>query len=268
MQVTVVLPRAKVLPDTGTHTATVTPSTLSVALTENRADAPEEEAASTVMSACGAIIGGVVSVMVTSCGEVVLLLRESVARHITCVAPTGNVAGALLVTTGDASTMSDTEGEPRETAVLALVASVKIEAGAVRNGAVVSVIVTDEVAVAVFPAPSRAVHVATVVPTAKEVGAYESAMVVVETASEVEASVRVGIERTAVASKICAPGTVMRGAAVSVMFIAKVVVAVFPALSVLVHEIVVSPKANCKPDTGLHDTTLAPSTVSFALGVS
>lgn len=171
VQITVVLPRAKVLPDAGAHAAAETPSTASVALTENATGAPEEAVASAVMSACGAILGGVVSVRVMSCGEVVLLLNESVAVQSTCVAPTENEAGALLVTVGDASTRSDTAGEPRETVVLALAASVVIAGGAVSVGAVVSVIVTDEVAVALFPAPSRAVQVTTVVPTLKEVGA-------------------------------------------------------------------------------------------------
>lgn len=137
------------------------------------------------------------------------------------------------------------------------------------TGAVVSLIVTDEVAVALFPAPSRAVHETTVVPTLKEVGAYESAMVVVETASVVEARVRVGAAsgvRGAVASKLCADGTVIAGAVVSVMFTAKVVVAVFPAISVLVQIIVVAPSANCNPDRGEHETAVVPSTASVALG--
>lgn len=271
MQVTVVLPSAKALPDAGTQTAAETPSTLSVALTENETVAPEEAAASAVMSACGAIRGGVVSVRVMSCGEVVLLLTESVAVQSTTVAPTGKADGALFVTVGEASTRSDTEGEPRATAVLALVASVVIAGGAVRVGAVVSLIVTEEVALALFPAPSRAVHRTSVAPSGKEVGAYESVTVVVETASVAEARVRVGAAsgvRGAVASKVCAGGTVIAGAVVSVMFIAKVVVAVFPALSVLVHEIVVAPSANCKPDSGEHKTTVAPSTASFALGAT
>ena len=74
--------------------------------------------------------------------------------------------------------------------------------GGVIVGAVVSVMVTEEVAAAEFPAPSRALQVTVVVPSANEEGEWESASVVVETASVAVASTSVGVEVAAVASKV------------------------------------------------------------------
>ena len=68
---------------------------------------------------------------------------ESVAVHVTVVVPSGKSAGALFITNGMGSAMSKTNGAPMLTGVpAASVASTFISAGAIIDGAVVSVTVT------------------------------------------------------------------------------------------------------------------------------
>src|SRR5260370_11446865 len=60
--------------------------------------------------------GGWLSVTTTSCGQVAVLPRESVAVQMTVLVPTGNIAGALLVTV-TAPQLSEAVGVPSVTLV-------------------------------------------------------------------------------------------------------------------------------------------------------
>ena len=94
--VTVVVPTENVA---GASFVTVTvPSTKSVALAKPSATALLTLPASTLMFAGALITGAVVSPTIIFCVVVELSPLASVAVHVTTVVPTGNVAGASLVT--------------------------------------------------------------------------------------------------------------------------------------------------------------------------
>jgi hypothetical protein len=85
-------------------------------------------------------IGGVVSLTVTFIDPNAELPESSVAVKVTVVSPSGNAAGALLVTTGSASQISVAVGVPSVTTVPSLlVCSIITSAGMdPSNGEVVS----------------------------------------------------------------------------------------------------------------------------------
>jgi len=107
-----------------------------------------------------AMKGAVVSTMVTTWVAVELLPEASVAVQVTVVVPSGNRAGASLVTAGLASHRSATCGVPRFTGVPAsVVCSVVMPGGAVMLGGVVSTTVMTSVAMPTLPDASVAFHV-------------------------------------------------------------------------------------------------------------
>ena len=90
MQVTMVVPTGKKLPDGGVQT-TVSPVQLSVTEAAYTTTAPQLPVSlSCVMSAGQLATGGSVSSTVTSKVQVVVVPAASVAVHVTVVTPTGN----------------------------------------------------------------------------------------------------------------------------------------------------------------------------------
>src|SRR5436190_4411013 len=119
------------------------------------------------MSACGSIVGGVVSRTMTLKLPEPVLPCESVAWHVTSVAPIGNVDPEEKSHVVDAdrspSTVSLAETEKETAAPAALVASATTSVP-VTTGGVVSCTVTENDAVLVRPPESVATHVTVVVP--------------------------------------------------------------------------------------------------------
>src|SRR6266542_1459333 len=93
LHVTVVVPRGNVLPEPGEQLTEMLPSKLSVADAENVTTAPDPPVASTVMGAGTDTVGGTVSFdcTVTVNEALPVLPWESVAVHVTVVAPRGKV---------------------------------------------------------------------------------------------------------------------------------------------------------------------------------
>lgn len=91
VHVTVVVPRANMLPDPGTHTGTIDPLTRSVALAAKVAVAPDAPAASLLMFAGTVTVGALVSRTVTVNDPVAWLPALSDALQFTVVTPSGNV---------------------------------------------------------------------------------------------------------------------------------------------------------------------------------
>src|SRR6266550_7138745 len=100
--VTVVAPNGNIAPLAGEQLTATLPSRTSVAVALKVYAAPVAPVASTVASAGTVTTGPVVSVTVTVNNADPLLLRASVAVHVTVVAPSGNVdplAGVQLTAT-------------------------------------------------------------------------------------------------------------------------------------------------------------------------
>src|SRR3954465_11851838 len=90
VQFTVVSPRAKVLPDFGSQTGVMAPSTASLAEESKLTAAPSGPVASLMIESARTRTGFVVSLMMTLTPAVALLPAPSVAVHDTRVVPTGN----------------------------------------------------------------------------------------------------------------------------------------------------------------------------------
>jgi hypothetical protein len=150
--VTVVVPTAKLEPETWSQVTGSVPSTTSVAEVVNGTGAVDEPpAACTVMSAGTESAGGVVSLTVTANASLVLFPAASVAAHFTPVVPSGNVVPDWRPhpTRSVPSTMSVAETWKLTVAPDGPVASTVKFAGTVRVGGVVSDTVTlkDRIAV-------------------------------------------------------------------------------------------------------------------------
>src|SRR6266581_3486310 len=91
LQMTVIVPRPKTLPEAGVHVGTIEPSTISVAEAEKLTVAPEGPEASTIMVAGTVTIGAVVSRTVTWKLPFTLFPRLSPAEQLTVVSPSGKV---------------------------------------------------------------------------------------------------------------------------------------------------------------------------------
>jgi hypothetical protein len=183
---------------------------------------------------------------------VVTLPDASRAVKVTVVVPTGKSDGALFVTVGAGSAMSEAlapasqelsepEGSPSEKGAVWVTFP-----GTVRAGGVVSTTRTGNVAEAVLPLASVAVHVTVVVPRAKvepEGGAHATAIGPGSMASLAVGDVKkTGEPDGLVASTAAGLGTpAIVGAPVSTTLTANVVVAVLPWASVAVQVTVVEP---------------------------
>src|SRR6266436_4843686 len=109
VQITVLVPTGNIA---GVLLVTVTAPQLSetVGVLSVTLVAPHSPGEATTVTRAGQVIeGGWLSVTITSCGQVAVLPCESVAVQITVLVPTGNIAGALLVTV-TAPQLSETVG--------------------------------------------------------------------------------------------------------------------------------------------------------------
>ena len=139
-QLTVVIPRANIVPDAGAQITATDPSTTSDEIAENVAVAPRVPVASMLMFAGRVRIGAVVSVTVTVKLPLAVLLRKSVAEQFTEVTPTRNVLpeAGEQVTETEPSTRSEAEAEYVVVVPDELVASVVMLADRLSVGGVVS----------------------------------------------------------------------------------------------------------------------------------
>ena len=139
-QLTVVLVIGNVLPDAGVQVTGRGPSTMSVAVAENVATAPDELVASSVMFDGRVSAGGVVSCTVTVKLPFAVLPRVSDAEQLTVVVATGNVLpeAGVHVTVRAPSTLSFAVAEKVTTAPAGLVASVVMFAGKDNTGGTAS----------------------------------------------------------------------------------------------------------------------------------
>src|SRR6266478_1323082 len=109
VQITVLVPTGNIA---GALLVTVTTPQLSdtVGVLSVTLVAPHRPGEATTVTSAGQVIeGGWLSVTITSCGQVAVLPWESAAVQITVFVPTGNIAGALLVT-GTAPQLSEAGG--------------------------------------------------------------------------------------------------------------------------------------------------------------
>ena len=166
VQVTVVTPAEKALPEAGEQVTAVGPEIRSTAVGSEYVTTALGKPNTAMFAGVPEITGGVVSRTVTV-KDAVPVLDPSDAVHVTVVAPRGNVdpeagehVGAI-----EPATMSVAEDENDTTAPAALVAPVTMFAGTVTTGATVSLTMTSKVPLASLPEESSASQVTGVVPT-------------------------------------------------------------------------------------------------------
>src|SRR5574343_610706 len=212
------------------------------------------------------MIGIVVSVTVTNCVAVFTLPDASTIVQVTIVVPNGNAVGALLLTLATEQ-LSAVTGVPKATPVAAQpeLAIVFTAAGAVIVGKVVSITVTNCVAVVIFPDASTTVHVTVVTPNGKAAGA---SFVKLTTEQLSNTTGLPNTNPTAVQPEfvvvLIAIGATINGATVSTIVTICVAVDTFPELSVTVHVTVVFPIGNTK---GALLVTLTTEQLSVVTGV-
>ena len=193
------------------------------------------------------------STTVTRCSAVAALPAASDAVQVTVVVPSGNRAGASLVT--DATpTASDAVALPTSTgAPPGDAASAVTSAGAAIDGGVVSTTVTRCSAVAALPAASDAVQVTTVVPSGRTGGASfaTEAMGVASAAAPAPAASPTAMRPSAAsapsgdsASTVMGGGTRTDGGVVSTTSTRCAAVALLPDASVAFHTTVCEPSGN------------------------
>jgi hypothetical protein len=136
-------------------------------------------------------------------------------------------------------------------------------------GADVSTTVTVNDSLALLPAPSLALQLIVVEPSAKVVPEAWLQLTVVgpSTRSVAEAEYVTIAPEDPVASTLDDDGTVIAGAVVSTTSTANEPLAALPWLSVAVQCTDVAPSAKVAPETGVHEGVMEPSTASVALAV-
>jgi translation initiation factor IF-1 len=172
LQVTVVVPTAKVAPEAGEHDTPREPSTLSLADAENETLFPDGDVVVVAMSEGTLTTGAVVSTSVTVTWKEAepVLLCASVALHVTVVVPIGNVApeAGEHDAASEPSRLSLAEAENETLAPVPEVTCVPMSAGTVTTGGALSTRVTmtwnDSSSV---PSALVTVHATVVVPTGK-----------------------------------------------------------------------------------------------------
>jgi hypothetical protein len=266
--VTVVVPIAKVEPETGEQVGVSVPSTVSTAEAVKLTVAPDELAASTVMFDGTVTVGDVVSSTETVNEELPVLLCASVAEHVTLVVPiaktkpeTGEQVGVNAP-----STISVADAEKVTAAPVEPVAAVVMFDGTVTVGDVVSSTVTVNEALPVLLCASVAEHVTLVMPIAKvepetseQVGISEPSTV------SIAEAVKLTVTPAAlVASLKIFAGTAITGAIVSRTVTVKEALPVFPRASVAEQVTVVAPIAKIEPEAGEQIGVNTPLTVSVA----
>jgi hypothetical protein len=134
------------------------------------ATAPHEEFAASVMFEGQPVITGLVlSVTVTLNAHIETFPAPSVAVYFTCVVPTGKEFPGVCVLVNVTEQLSVACGgvQLAGTAQAEFPATVMLEGQPVITGLVLSMTVTLNIQIAVFPAPSVAVYFTSVVPRAK-----------------------------------------------------------------------------------------------------
>jgi hypothetical protein len=268
VQLTVVVPGAKVLPEAGVQVTVGDGSTKSVAVAENNTTAPAGDVAETVISLGTVKFGAVVSFTVTWKLLLPVLPCASVAEQVTDVMPRANVepeAGAQ-VGMSTPSTRSLAEALKLTAAPDEPVASAVMSAGTVTIGAVVSSTVTSKSALPVLPAASVAEQVIRVVPNGKVSPEFASQVGVSapSTLSRAEALKLTAAPDEPVASAVMSAGTVTTGGVVSCTVTLKLALPVLLWVSVAVQLTVVVPIGKVKPEAGEHDCELTASSGSLA----
>ena len=224
---------------------------------------PDGPAASARAAAGAYTDGGVVSDTETTCESDASLPAASDAVHVTTVLPTGNAAGASLVTAAT-PTASDASGSPMSTTLeSAAAASTATSAGARTSGGVVSDMATVCRACAALPAASAAVHVTTVSPTGYDAGASLPSSATPTASDAVALPMSASAVDGPVASAEAVGGAISSGGVVSRTTTRWTAVASFPAASVAVQVTVVVPSGNT---AGASLETDATPTASVASG--
>ena len=269
VQVTIVFPRGKTLPETGVQTAVPAPSTRSNVAGELYVTfVPFCLLVAAEMFDGWVILGGVVSWTVMLKLPVVEFPFASVAEQLTVVVPNAKVlpdAGEQITGTRT-STISVAVAENVTAAPDGPVASAVILDGKVRAGGAVSCTVTLKLPVAEFPFVSVAEQLTVVVVTANvlpEVGEQltetEPSTISVAVAENVTAA-----PDELVASVVMLAGSVKLGTVVSCTVTLKLPVAVLPRESDVEQLTTVVAMAKVLPEAGAQVTGTGPSTRSVA----
>src|SRR5882672_10338519 len=267
--VTVVTPTGKADPLAGTLATLVTLPQVSLAVTLKVTLLVHCPAAALTMMLAGQVITGPwMSRTITRCWQVALLPLPSVAVQVTRLVPTGNCAGALLVTV-TVPQLSLAVGLPRTTPVAKQVPAFALtvtSAGQVIVGGWLSRTITRCWHVAVFPLLSVAVQVTTLVPAANCAGAL------LVTVTVPQLSLAVGLPNATPVAKqvpeftftVTSVGQVIVGGRLSRTITRCWQVAVFPLPSVAVQVTTLVPAANC---AGALLVTVTVPQLSLAVGL-
>ena len=253
VQWTVVVPIGNVVPDGGTHTAAIVPSSMSLPFAVNVTTAPDAPVAGLVTLAGGVNVGALL-VTVTWKLPATLAAFESVTLQLTSVVPITNVdPDAGEQTAGiEPSSMSLPTALNVTAAPAALVAGVVMSAGGVNVGGLfVTVTVKSPEAVACIE--SVTVQWTVVVPIGNVVpdgGTHTAAMV------PSSMSLPFAVNVTTAPAALVAPFVMLAGGvnvgALLVTITVKDPVAVRPPESVTEQFTVVVPIANTEFDDGVH----------------
>jgi hypothetical protein len=269
LQLTVVAPNGKTLPDAGEQTTLGVASQTSVAVVENVTTAPLAPVHSRERLPEQVIAGGVVSRTVTTNEQLDVFDAASVAVHTTVALPKPNVLpdAGKHATAGAESHASVAVVVNVTAAPLGLVHSRTRLPEHVIAGGVVSTTVTVNVQLAAFDESSVAVQLTVVAPRGKvlpDAGAHE--IVGVESHTSVALVVYVtDAPLGLVHSRIKFGEHVIAGGVVSCTLIANEHDDELPVASVAVQLTLAVPIANVLPDAGAHTTTGLGSHVSVAV---
>src|ERR1043166_3928254 len=268
VQVTIVVPTGKLAGASLLMSATVQLSEVVGAPRSTPVATHWPVSASTVTAAGQVIEGAWSSVTVTDCWHVAVLPCTSVTVQVTVVVPTGNCAGASLLTSATPQ-LSEVVGVPREMPVakqLSESALTLTSAGQVICGSSVSSTVTVCVQVLLLPPLSVTVQVTVVVPTGNSVGASLVTLSTLQLSevNGVPRSTLAALQLPASALTVASAGHVMAGAVSSAMVTNCVHVAALPWASVTVQMTFVVPVLNT---AGASLTMVAMPQLSETVGV-
>jgi hypothetical protein len=268
VQVTVVLPSGKTA---GASLVTDAIEQLSSTVGVPRTTPLAVHSSASVFTATGAgqtIVGSSISVTVTICSQVAMFPLPSVTVQVTVVLPSGNTAGASLVTEA-IEQLSSTVGVPRTTP-LAVHSSASVftatGAGQTIVGSSISVTVTICSQVAMFPLPSVTVQVTVVLPSGKTAGASFVTEAIEQLSSTVGVprTTPLAVHSSASVFTATGAGQTIVGSSISVTVTICSQVAIFPLPSVTVQVTVVLPIGNT---AGASFVTEAIEQLSSTVGV-
>jgi hypothetical protein len=268
VQVTVVVPSAKIDPLDGVQPTATVPSSRSAADAVKLNGAPAVAAASTVAFAGTVTTGAVVSRTVTVNVVVPVFAWLSVARHVTVVVVAGNVEplGGVQMAASGPSMLSVAVAANVNGAPVVPVASIAAFAGTVTTGAVVSTTVTVNVFVEMFERLSAALQFTVVAPNGNvdPLAGVQLTVTLPLTLSIADVVYVNAAPVGAVASTVALAGTVMIGPVVSVTVTENVLFAGLPRVSTAPQVTAVGPSGKVDPLAGTQLTGRVPSTRSVA----